>query len=83
MPEPMLSVREYLLTYQGPHSGNHSLKIRTAKRALALAEEKGITPGELLGPVMHRKGKQLPNTRYQVKTYPKSVLDQAFREARG
>lgn len=80
---PMLSVREYLSEHQFPHSGNHSLKIKTAKRAAVLAASAGIEPGEQTGAVLKPRGSHVPNTRYQVKTYPKAILDQAFRQARG
>jgi len=83
MSDPYLSVREYLETYQFPHSRHAPIKTRTAHLAKVLAASAGIEPGEQTGRPLKPRGKTVINSLYRVATYPKAILDQAFREARG
>lgn len=74
MDEAMMAVSEYMAQHQGPHSMNRPLTGRTAQRAMALMTEAGLQPGaEEVGKGKHKRS---------VPTYPRAILDQAFREAR-
>lgn len=84
MDQTMMSAREYLTRHQPTYRNDRRLTQRLGTLAKRLSLASGALPGVQTGKVMGGSHGGTPaNTLYQVGTYPRAILEAAFREIKG